>query len=74
MTISPATELLHEMSAAKRTEILRWMDAYGIDENDLTVPLLRLLSAAAVVEDEGVKRVLAALLEHEYPGREAARA
>jgi hypothetical protein len=74
MTMNPAHEMLCAMPVAQRAEILRWMNAYDIHEDNLTLPLLRLLAAAAGVDDEGAKRVVAALLEQELPGRQAARA
>ncbi len=68
------TELLLSLPAARRREINRWIEAYGITEQHLTLPMLGLLSAVVATEDEGVKRVIAALLEQELPGQNEARA
>jgi hypothetical protein len=74
MSHDQVSELLLALPAAVRQEIRKWMAAYAITEQQLTVPMLRLLSAVAASEDEGVKRVIAALLEQELPAQREARA
>ena len=66
--------LLSSLPPAKQQQILCWMQSYGITEDSLTLPLLRVLSAAVDTGDEGVKRVIAALLEQECPVPRAAEA
>lgn len=70
----PAVSLLAGLPATKQEQILRWMHSYGIEEDRLTLPMLRLLSAVVDTGDEGAKRVVAALLEQECPAPRAAEA
>ncbi len=69
-----ARTLLSALPAAKKEQILRWMQSYGIVESTLTLPMLRLLSAVVDIDDEGAKRVIAALLEQECSAPRAAEA
>jgi hypothetical protein len=69
-----AHTLLMRLPAAKQDQVLRWMSSYGITGETLTLPMLRLLSAAVDTDDEGTKRVIAALLEQECPAPRAAEA
>ena len=69
-----AEAVLSMMTAAKRADVRRWMDSYGIEEATLTRPMLSLLSAVVDTDDEGARRVVAALLEQELPGRQAREA
>ena len=74
MSDACARSLLYRLLAAKQEQILCRMQNYGIVEETLTLPMLRLLSAVVDTGDEGAKRVIAALLEQECPAPRAAEA
>jgi hypothetical protein len=65
MTRRDAPQLMRRLPAIQRLAVRAWMDAFDIGEEQLTLPLLRVLAGAAAAEDEGVRSLLAALLEQE---------
>ena len=60
-------ELLQCLPQEKRGEVKRWMTACGVDESALTVPLVSLLASASELEDDGMQRVIAAMVAQEVP-------
>lgn len=64
--------LLLRLPGRQQAGIRELMKAVDIAEAQLTLPLLRLLAAAAEVRDAGARRVLTALLEQELAQAAAA--
>ena len=60
-----AIEMLQCLPQDRREKVKHWMRECGVEEADLTGPLLSLLASACDLEDEGMKRVIAAMIEQE---------
>jgi hypothetical protein len=65
MTSCDPACLLLRLPGRQQAAIRDCMNAVDIAEAQLTLPLLRLLAAAAGVRDAGARRVLTALVEQE---------
>ena len=65
MSAADPLVVLRSLPGPQQVAIREWMDEFELQENGLTLPMLRFLAGAAEVQDEGVKRVLAALIAQE---------
>ena len=65
MTDHDIIELLLRLPEEERDTITSWLTECGLGEYDLTVPLLQLITTAEEHGDEGVRRVLTALVKQE---------
>ena len=65
MTDHDIIELLLRLPEEERDRITSWLSDYGLDEAQLTVPLVQLVATAERCGDEGIMRVLSALIEQE---------